>query len=149
MADYRAVSLSTPVVDTECLGGGSACACALGSCPSISGCRVSWWHAESRVLSDQESLRKERAHECAEFVGALHDLGVAGSGQDSEPAVGEEIEHLGGVVEADEVAVADHEERGAVIERISSAVQPAKSCTTGCMRSRNGKKSAGSGATDS
>jgi hypothetical protein len=60
-------------------------------------------------------------------VGALHDLGVAGGGQDGEPAVGEEVEHLGGVVEADEVAVADHEERGAVIERISSAVQPAKS----------------------
>ena len=42
----------------------------------------------------------------------MHDLGVARGGQDREPAVGEEIEHLGGVVEADEVAVADHEERG-------------------------------------
>ena len=50
--------------------------------------------------------------QCAEFVGALHDLGVAGSGQDSEPAVGEEIEHLGGVVEAHEVPLTDHEERG-------------------------------------
>ena len=38
---------------------------------------------------------------------------------------------------------------GAVIERISSAVQPAKSWTTGCRRSRNGKRSSGFGATAS
>ena len=52
------------------------------------------------------------AHERPELVGALHDLGVAGAGQDGEPAVREEVQHLGGMVEADEVAVADHEERG-------------------------------------
>lgn len=38
---------------------------------------------------------------------------------------------------------------GAVIDRISSSVQPAKSWTTGCIRWRNGKKSAGFGATAS
>ena len=58
------------------------------------------------------SPREEGADERPELVGALHDLGVAGGGQDGEPAVGEEVEHLGGMVEADEVAVADHEERG-------------------------------------
>jgi hypothetical protein len=48
----------------------------------------------------------------------LHDLGVAGRGQHGEAAVGEQVEHLGGMVEADEVAVADHEERGGVtVER--------------------------------
>ena len=59
-----------------------------------------------------DALREERAHERTELVRALHDLGVARGGQDGEPAVGEEVEHLGGMVEADEVAVADHEERG-------------------------------------
>ena len=58
------------------------------------------------------SLGQERLDERPEHVGALHDLGVAGGGQDGEPAVGEQVEHLRGVVEADEVAVADHEERG-------------------------------------
>ena len=42
---------------------------------------------------------------------------------------------------------ADHEKGGGGDRRISSAVQPAKSCTTGCRRSRNGKKCAGFGAT--
>ena len=47
-----------------------------------------------------------------ELVGSLHDLGVPGGGQDGKAAVGEEVEHLGGVVEADEVLVPDHQERG-------------------------------------
>ena len=71
------------------------------------------------------------------------------AGSDGEPAVGEQVEHLGGVVESDEISVADHEER-----RRSDAADlvgsPAwKSCTTGCIRSRNGKKSLGFGATAS
>src|SRR5262245_43185170 len=57
-------------------------------------------------------LPKKRAHEGTELVGALHDVGVPGGGQYGETAVGEEVEHLCGVVQTYEVAVADHEERG-------------------------------------
>src|SRR4051812_33310101 len=58
------------------------------------------------------SSGEERAYECAELVGPLHDLGVSRGGQNCQPAVRKEVEHLGCVVEADEVAVAYHEERG-------------------------------------
>ena len=58
------------------------------------------------------SLGEERLDERPEHVAALHHLGVTGAGQDGEPAVGEQVEHLGGVVETDEVSVADHEEGG-------------------------------------
>ena len=42
----------------------------------------------------------------------LHDLRVAGVGEHRETAVGEQVEHLGGMIETDEVAVADHEQGG-------------------------------------
>src|SRR5215203_6016431 len=77
-------------------------------CSTTSGCSegdratadADWWSG------------KEGPDQRPKLVAALHDLGVAGGGQDSEPAVGEEVEHLCRVVEADEVAVADHEKRG-------------------------------------
>ena len=48
----------------------------------------------------------------AELLRSLHDLGVLRAGQDRQAAVREEVEHLGGVVEADEVLIPDHKERG-------------------------------------
>ena len=95
------------------------------------------------------SLGQERLDKRPEHVAALHDLGVTGGGQDSEPTVGEQVEHLGGVVESDEVSVADHEE-GRSSDAADLVRGPAgESCTTGCIRSRNGKKSPGFGATAS
>src|SRR4051812_22636307 len=63
-------------------------------------------HPESR----RKKLPKERSDELSELVGALHDLGVSCGGQDRQPAVGEQVEHLRGVVEAYEVPVTDDQE---------------------------------------
>src|SRR4051794_10053286 len=56
-------------------------------------------------------LRQERLYECTELLRALHHLGVLRVGQDRETAVGKEVEHLGSMVEADEVPVTDDQER--------------------------------------
>ena len=57
-------------------------------------------------------LGEEGTDERPQRIGALHDLCMAGGGKDGEPAVGEEVEHLAGMIEADEIAVADHEKGG-------------------------------------
>ena len=89
------------------------------------------------------------ADEGPELVGALHDLGVAGGGQDGEPAVGEQVEHLGGMVEADEVVVADHEEGGGG-DRPDLVSGPAGEVVNDRLHAlEEGKKSAGFGATAS
>ncbi len=48
-------------------------------------------------------LGQEGPDERPELLRSLHDLGVLRAGQARQAALGEEVEHLGGVIDADEV----------------------------------------------
>ena len=63
------------------------------------------------VRRSSPSLGQERLDDRPKLLGTLHDLRVLCPGENGEAAVGKEVEHVGRVVQADEVSVTDDHER--------------------------------------